>query len=352
MRCLLFLLLSVSVAWWDIGHILTAEIARRRLEPTQRDQLDALLALEGGFYPYTSTISYAAIWMDDIRTSIDAFGPWHYINWPYCNGTLPEANCSATYGVPSVTILTQLVSMSNTLGIHANTTSDPWTKSFSLRILLHLVGDLHQPFHNVGLFTPQFPTGDAGGNGFKVFYNASGLIINNAHALFDSVAGLFGEQMPKPLTAEYSTMIADEATAIMEEFPASNYSDLYPNATDRSSVFYYNWSREGYAIAVTKGYDLMQFNSTLEESYVELLRPLLKERIAIGGYRLAYLLSRANLTITGDVPSYPPATEEAKPTATIVVGVIGLVLVVVAFVVGMRVQRSRSHRPIFPMAEE
>jgi len=62
---LLLLLPASVVAWWDIGHILTAEIARRGLEPTKRAQLDALLALEVFLIPDRFIINSFAVDRED-----------------------------------------------------------------------------------------------------------------------------------------------------------------------------------------------------------------------------------------------------------------------------------------------
>lgn len=45
-----------------------------------------------------------------------------------------------------------------------------FSKSLMLLILIHVVGDLHQPLHNAQLVSRDFPYGDKGGNLFKVDY--------------------------------------------------------------------------------------------------------------------------------------------------------------------------------------
>lgn len=41
-------------------------------------------------------------------------------------------------------------------------------QSFNLRLLIHYVGDLHQPLHNIARYTQESPNGDFGGNNFKI----------------------------------------------------------------------------------------------------------------------------------------------------------------------------------------
>ena len=60
----------------------------------------------------------------------------------------------------------------------------------ALRILLHMIGDVHQPLHCVTRYGRLNPTGDAGGNFFKVNdpFNPS---VTNLHSMWDSGAHLF-----------------------------------------------------------------------------------------------------------------------------------------------------------------
>ena len=58
--------------------------------------------------------------------------------------------------------------------------------SFNLRLLMHYVGDIHQPLHSVALFNHTYPKGDAGGNLLKIkLLNGS---FSNFHAFWDAGA--------------------------------------------------------------------------------------------------------------------------------------------------------------------
>ncbi len=41
-------------------------------------------------------------------------------------------------------------------------------KSIALRMIIHYIGDVHQPLHNLQRYTKEFPKGDKGGNFFKI----------------------------------------------------------------------------------------------------------------------------------------------------------------------------------------
>lgn len=46
-----------------------------------------------------------------------------------------------------------------------------FSKAFCLRLLVHIVGDMHQPLHNLALYSKTFPKSDFGGNEIKVTMN-------------------------------------------------------------------------------------------------------------------------------------------------------------------------------------
>lgn len=51
-----------------------------------------------------------------------------------------------------------------------------------LRLLIHMVGDMHQPMHAATLFDERFPQGDKGGNSFTVY---NGKTKTNLHSVWD-----------------------------------------------------------------------------------------------------------------------------------------------------------------------
>jgi hypothetical protein len=56
--------------------------------------------------------------------------------------------------------------------------------SYALRLLIHLVGDMHQPLHCMSRIDDQYPQGDKGGNAFKLPNHYS---ADNLHSVWDSV---------------------------------------------------------------------------------------------------------------------------------------------------------------------
>ncbi len=65
-----------------------------------------------------------------------------------------------------------------------NYNNETRAKSYALRLLIHYLGDVHQPMHALSRVNPEFPAGDRGGNSFPLKNHYS---ISELHAAWDSV---------------------------------------------------------------------------------------------------------------------------------------------------------------------
>ena len=70
--------------------------------------------------------------------------------------------------------------------------------SFHLRLLIHYIGDIHQPLHTSSRYTKEYPNGDEGGNYYKVSEKKVSE-IKNLHMLWDSVLLSESEDINLPL---------------------------------------------------------------------------------------------------------------------------------------------------------
>lgn len=57
-------------------------------------------------------------------------------------------------------------------------------KSYALRLLIHYLGDVHQPLHCMDRVNDEYPEGDRGGNEVPIPYHYR---ADNLHALWDAV---------------------------------------------------------------------------------------------------------------------------------------------------------------------
>jgi hypothetical protein len=64
--------------------------------------------------------------------------------------------------------------------------------SFNLRLLIHYIGDIHQPLHATSRFTSKYPEGDRGGNSFALTSSDG---VTQLHALWDSVLHEYSQDL-------------------------------------------------------------------------------------------------------------------------------------------------------------
>lgn len=77
-------------------------------------------------------------------------------------------------------------------------------QSYALRLLIHYVGDMAQPFHCESRFDSKYPDGDKGANAFPMPSHYS---VTELHALIDKVLYVERNNIPrvraKPLTSPF-----------------------------------------------------------------------------------------------------------------------------------------------------
>jgi hypothetical protein len=142
---LLILIKTVpAFAWGHEGHVIVAEIAIKYLNQNVQDSVQKYLG--------TLSFAEAATWMDDIRKdhNYDNMKTWHYLN----------VEKDKTYvKTTEENVVTQLELAITELKKKSGTSVRD--KNFNLKLLFHLIGDLHMPLH-VGYGS------DRGGNSVSV----------------------------------------------------------------------------------------------------------------------------------------------------------------------------------------
>lgn len=160
----LFVLPFTSLAWGKLGHRIVGEIADRHLSAKARAEVKRILG--------TESLAISTNWADFIKSdsTYDYLNNWHYINF---KGGLSDADIRAYLKKDTaVDVYTRVNFLVNKLK-RKKLSLD--TQRFYLRLLVHFVGDIHQPLH-VG--RPD----DAGGNRvFVRWFNAN----SNLHTVWD-----------------------------------------------------------------------------------------------------------------------------------------------------------------------
>jgi hypothetical protein len=160
---LLFSLLSSGklLAWGMIGHRVVGEVASEHLSKKAAKNIKKILGHE--------TLAEVSNWMDDIKSdhAYDSLKPWHYTTIPdgmTYGETTPNPEGDVIYGI---TFLVE--------ALKSGELSKALERDY-IKLLVHLVGDIHQPLH-VGNGE------DRGGNDVDVewFWESS-----NIHRVWDS----------------------------------------------------------------------------------------------------------------------------------------------------------------------
>jgi len=269
--CACFCFSQTVLAWNAEGHMVVAQIAYNHLDSVVKAQCDALIAVPLA-YRGNSTSSFvtAACWADDYKSQLGT-GIWHYIDLPF------SLDGTSTNGfVPAAFDVVQAINLSiSTLQSSSATQSN---QAVSLRYLLHFVGDIQQPLHCSDAFFASQPNGDAGGNGFYI--NGT---WNNLHSLWDSGGGYLTDFLSRPLSSASQTTLNNKVAAIEADYPYTPNAGTIPNPMD--------WAREGQGVAETVSYVGITLNSTPSSSYLNTAQTTTEQRMALGGHRLADLLT-------------------------------------------------------------
>jgi hypothetical protein len=160
-----FIIFSSSFAWWgQTGHRIVGEIADMYLSSKARKAIREILGDE--------SIAITSNWADFIKsdTSFNYLSPWHYINVKQglsqteFNDVLARDTIADAY-----TKLNFLIAELKNKQLPLD------KKKMYLRLLIHIVGDIHQPLH-VGKFE------DLGGNRVRVIWFGDS---TNLHSVWD-----------------------------------------------------------------------------------------------------------------------------------------------------------------------
>ncbi|MEO1366797.1 MAG: S1/P1 nuclease, partial [Acidobacteriota bacterium] len=250
------------------GHVAVAQIAHDRLSPQTKAEADRLIGVLADFSPVRADFVSASVWLDEIKEEgWRAFDTWHYVNLPYNAGGLREIPTG-----PDESALEALDHAVDTLG---DPRAGDLAKAFSLRVVIHVVADLHQPLHCVNRFTEAHPNGDRGGNDFL-------LGDTNLHLYWDDAGGLLGELDASSPTAEVAATVGELLDAVPEE-ALTAVDDLDPAS----------WARESHRLAVSVAYVGVVEGREPSEGYRIRTQLVAQRRLVTAGYRLAALLEEA-----------------------------------------------------------
>jgi len=292
---------STVVSWHETGHMVTAAIAEQILLKEAPEVLTKANELLSLFKEWTGEADQpfieAATWPDKIKEDNNKMmEDWHFISQYHSVDGTPVDDLLPHGPLTPNNVTQQITGAVRSLQWDAsNDSKSPFyghqdarfMKSFSLRNLIHFVGDVHQPLHSSEGVSAKHKKGDRGGNSVKI--NMKGDFAGtNLHFFWDHLFYNFSRdgkdagELTSPLTDANKTFPQKYAKSIMKAFPRSKYpKDLWWK-TDPMM-----WAAESLDIATKFVYKGITEKKPFTAAYVTKARKICLERLALGGYRLA-----------------------------------------------------------------
>ncbi|MFM2224717.1 MAG: hypothetical protein RJA07_919 [Bacteroidota bacterium] len=234
--------IAPTYAWGTKGHHIVAVIAKQYLEKGVQDSVQKYL----GDIPFED----AATWMDDMRKdkTYDYMKPWHYVNIEkdktYVKNT--EAN-----------IINELSKVMDEL--HNKSKHSKSEISMDLKILFHLIGDIHMPLH-VGYAS------DKGGNNIAILFLDK---PSNLHRVWDTEI------------IETKNITAENCLKIPNSLSTQTITKLQRGDVEK-------WMHESRTLLET----VYAFNENITQDYIDKNAPIVEKQLLLAGVRLAKILNQ------------------------------------------------------------
>jgi len=245
---------SEAASWGASGHSIIAEIAQRRLHPQALRQIRELL---GGDVSLASVAS----WADELAQSRPETANWHFVNIPYDAASYDAArDCKET---PRGDCIINAIARAR--AVLADHKASRQQRAEALMLLIHLVGDVHQPLHAAN-------RDDAGGSQVAVTFFDRPMSL---HAVWD-----FG-------IIDKRTFDWGEYVRYLEQCWLRG-KDI--NALQRGTPV--DWALEAHRAAVDVAYAVPE-DLKLGLPYYQSSLPVVDRQLALAGVRLARVLNQA-----------------------------------------------------------
>lgn len=262
---LLTAMAASSQAWDANGHRLVAEIAHTQLKGKALEEVNRLLAKNKYQYKNIGWAAYLAdIYKHDRINTNNDWDEWHYVNYSVSNREF-LTNFPNEVRPESVIYAIQECRKK----IKGEATSAYPDKLTAFNLLLHWVGDIHQPLH-VG------DRNDGGGNGFSLSHLSG---AKHLHALWDGCA-TWNLKLNRASVEEIQLAVK----TIKQRYPEGSFG------SKASDLTVHNWAKESYEAAVYYCYSGARRSNSQSDEYLERWEKQGLKRIALAGYRLAHLL--------------------------------------------------------------
>lgn len=236
---------SLFNSWGETGHRVVGEIASKHISKRTAKKISKLL--EG------ATLAYVSNFADDIKSDkrYTEFYTWHFANIPTNSNYIESSKNPKGDIVQAINICSSVIK---------SPTESEENKVFYLKLLIHFVGDLHQPMH---LARPE----DRGGNEIKLKWFGRN---SNLHRVWDS---------------DILDSHGMSYTEIAENVPSLTLLEL--KRIKNTSLL--EWVSESYSMAESI-YKFLPEDTNLGYEYRYQYIDIVRMQLLKGGIRLAALL--------------------------------------------------------------
>lgn len=257
------------MSWNAVGHQVIAEIAYHHLNKKAQISCDQYNHAKNKRQSFIKS----AVWLDTLYApKYQHMRCMHFIDIPFTTENTP---------LPKIKGMNALVAIRKSHAILINPDKSQAQKKLALRILLHVVGDIHQPLHTATKVSTKFPLGDKGGNLFSLKHNP---VANNLHAYWDRGGGYL------ILSHAENRKSRDRKKTIIQL--SKQLEEISPCNVNLVSIDPLQWVEESHNLAVIAAYKISP-NTSPSKAYQQEVIKISKKQLAMAGCRLASLLNHA-----------------------------------------------------------
>lgn len=205
-----------------------------------------------GDYPFVE----CSVFADNIKSKGGSFqSEWHFVDTPFLDeggsvndypGFKVETE-TVSKAIPAIVDwLTGASGYQNSFvyqGVTAQTQSEDEAKSYALRLLIHYLGDIHQPLHAVSLLDHEYPKGDAGGNFIHLPTKNE---AKNLHSVWDSLIYAYADSPKMPFTSNGWNSLGSSVSSMTSKYTFA--------PTEYDSINIDEWVNDSFELAKNSVY--------------------------------------------------------------------------------------------------
>lgn len=266
-----------SWAWGREGHRLTALVADAYLTPETKAQIAELLRADS---TSPETLADISSWADTYRADHPETAGWHFVDIPKAEAKFDRnRDCPVSATDPKSPwrdcVTDRILYFEGRLG---DASLSPQERAIALKFVVHLIGDIHQPFHALG--------DERGGNGIAVSFMGSNQCDTskcNLHGVWDYTIIDWVGLNEKKYTDKLLQEIKDNQWEKMNGGEPTTWANISHH----------------YAVEA-----MVPNGALLTHEYVTEEAKVVDAELALGGLRLARVLNR--ILGTTDAPAGQP----------------------------------------------